>query len=875
MSQKPRWHDRLRRHLPSRPRSSQPSPSPASASSTSVAGTPQTASILLPGPSSTSGQVATVATPPPPELGKITLDRVLDELTDEQRKTIRGNSCQNATDLSNTLDDALVNAQHQKQLCVNRRWTLSIGSHAISSKEKADKVVALIDKFKAIGSAAAGADPIHAGLPWAGVCLILQFAVSEKHQMDVLMGGMATILTMKSVLDVYLDFYHKQPPGLHAQNLEVALVELHVIILRFLADAIPLFQLSQGARFFKALADNGELKDFALVCINAERKVEVAASNCDRNLDEASRLLTRECRDAMTQVLDDMTDLKAQMERIKLNTNFAKLPTATTASFDSIDEERLPRCLENTRIQVQEDIERWIQDSQGSTFFWLQGVAGTGKSTIARTVAQTLYDHGLLGASFFFKRSHAERGNADLFFASIATQLAKAMPDLGNKMAKVLEPEVGFYRKGISTQFNELLMAPLCNITPALQTPQQGLFILIDALDECDDGDNRKGDTKQLLQFLARLKELPHLRLRVIVTSRLEFPVELGFAQMAIEEHHDLVLHEIPSDHIEHDIQIFFQTQLRTIRIDLSLRRKREVLGEGWPGDAVIRKLTDRSKPLFIFASTVCMFIADNKFAPQEQLQKVLDNREPMHFDSTYRLILETLVPETDSALAGRTQILSDFRGIVGLIIFSTEPPSIATIAALLDFSLQRVETILDSLHSVLDVTTDLNRPVRPFHLSFIEYLARPKVEHDFKIDERQTHAFIADRCLDFMMQPNRLHEDMCQLHDPGAKRLDIPRERVSSTITPAVAYACKYWVHHLVKSGQILDEHHKLSDFLLRYFIFWFEAMAWLGNAYDVQRIINELQDNAKVSKLAKSESIITHPFADKQHWCAECLSG
>lgn len=866
MSQKPRWRDKLRKHLPGRPRSSQPSPSPASASSASVTGAPQATSIPFPGSPSTSGQVATVAAPPSPKLGKITLDRVLDNLTEEQRKTIRGNSCQNATDLSNTLDVALINAQQLKQLCVSKRWTLSVGTHAISSKEKADKVIAFIDKFKEIGSAAASADPVHAGLPWAGVCVILKFAVVERRQMDILMGGMATVLSVKSILNAYLDFYRNLPPGLHAQNLEVALVEMHVIILRFLADAIPLFRSSQGARFLKALADDGELENFASMCKDAESKVEIAASNCDRNLDETSRLLTKECKDAINQVMGDMAGLKAQIERIELNTNFAKLPTATTASFDSIDEERLPRCLENTRVQLQEDIERWIQDPHGPTFFWLQGVAGTGKSTVARTVAQTLYDHSLLGASFFFKRSHAERGNADLFFASIAMQLARVVPDLGSEMARLLEPEVGLYRKGISTQFNELLMAPLCNVTPAPQTSQRGLFILVDALDECDDGENRKGDTKQLLQFLARLKEIPHLRLRVIVTSRLEFPVELGFAHMATEEHHDLVLHEIPSDHIEHDIRIFFQTQLDTIRIDLSIRRKREVLGEDWPGDAVIRELTGRSKPLFIFASTVCMFIADSKSAPQEQLQKVLDNREPMHLDSTYRLILETLVPEADSALAERTQVLNDFRGIVGLIIFSTEPPSIATIAALLNFSHERVEAILDSLHSVLDVTTDLNRPIRPFHLSFIEYLARPKFEHDYKIDECQFHAVIANKCLDFMMQPNELREDIYQLHDPGAKRSDIPGERLSSTITPALAYACKHWVHHLVKSGQTLDEHHKASDFLLRYFIFWFEVMAWLGNAYEAQRIIEELQDSSKVSEMARFQSIIIHPFADEQ---------
>jgi hypothetical protein len=50
-------------------------------------------------------------------------------------------------------------------------------------------------------------------------------------------------------------------------------------------------------------------------------------------------------------------------------------------------------------------------------------MAGTGKSTIARTVAQTFSNRGQLGASFFFKKGEGERGNASRFFTTMAINL--------------------------------------------------------------------------------------------------------------------------------------------------------------------------------------------------------------------------------------------------------------------------------------------------------------------------------------------------------------------------------------------------------------------------------------------------------------------
>ena len=56
-------------------------------------------------------------------------------------------------------------------------------------------------------------------------------------------------------------------------------------------------------------------------------------------------------------------------------------------------------CLEGTRKDVLRDIERWFTRKQGQRVFWLNGLAGTGKSTIAQTFAEMTFAGGKLGAT--------------------------------------------------------------------------------------------------------------------------------------------------------------------------------------------------------------------------------------------------------------------------------------------------------------------------------------------------------------------------------------------------------------------------------------------------------------------------------------------
>src|SRR5258708_30244752 len=91
-------------------------------------------------------------------------------------------------------------------------------------------------------------------------------------------------------------------------------------------------------------------------------------------------------------------------------------------------------------------------DTAVEPIYWVNGLAGIGKSTIARTVAEDAKDLNLLGASFFFSRQEKELSDADLFIPTIAYQLAQSHPEARPAIIKVLRRDSGIFKKKIGPQ---------------------------------------------------------------------------------------------------------------------------------------------------------------------------------------------------------------------------------------------------------------------------------------------------------------------------------------------------------------------------------------------------------------------------------------
>jgi hypothetical protein len=318
--------------------------------------------------------------------------------------------------------------------------------------------------------------------------------------------------------------------------------------------------------------------------------------------------------------------------------DLTKLPVATGASFNSHTEEHNARCLPNTRTELLGTIATWAKNKDSKPIFWLCGMAGTGKSTIARTAAQSFSDAGQLGASFFFKRGEGERGNASRFFSTIAADLVAREPGMLPGIRKALDKDPALSQRALRDQFDKLILHPLSNIQQT-HSNTSARVVVIDALDECE----REEDIRAILQLLTQTKDMQSVSLRVVVTSRPDLHIRLGFKQMPNGTYQDLVLHKVAKNTIKHNIRLFYEHELSAIR------QARE-LSPDWPTSDQIQALVDLAVPLFIFAATVCRYIGAKGGHPEGYLSKILGYQKSTfsQLDRTYLPILEQLLVEQE-----------------------------------------------------------------------------------------------------------------------------------------------------------------------------------------------------------------------------------
>lgn len=506
--------------------------------------------------------------------------------------------------------------------------------------------------------------------------------------------------------------------------------------------------------------------------------------------------------------------------------DLGRLQIAKGAAFDSYDNQH-SECLPGTRIDLLREIDEWTKSPRGKCIFWLNGMAGTGKSTISRTVASYLKEQQLLGASFFFKRGEEDRGTSKKLFPTLIEQLINSVPQMLPKVQKAIDDDPNISEKVLREQFKKLLLGPLLGIERGEGTTTK--VIVIDALDECDLED----DIEVILRLLPQVKKSTSVRLLFFLTSRPELPIRLGFDEIT-GAHQGLVLHDIPKPVIEHDISLYVRDQF------IHLRRRRSFRSD-WPGDAAIKHLIDRAVPLFIAAVTLCRFVSDANWNPQKRLEAILTDQSSYmsKMDSTYIPVLKQLLTGQDEEES--RILLEEFKQIVGAIIILATPLSINALSQLLDREPDDVKCRLDRLHSVLSVPNDFVTPVRLLHLSFRDFLLnRRKDKSEFWVDEKCSNQYLTARCLGIIQYS--LGKNICNLPSEGTRCNEIDKDSIRYHIPPELKYACRYWGAHLVQSHDPVKELIGAFSLLEKHLLHWLEAMSILGYTSEVIVTIKKL---------------------------------
>ncbi|KAF9645175.1 hypothetical protein BDM02DRAFT_3263101, partial [Thelephora ganbajun] len=263
-------------------------------------------------------------------------------------------------------------------------------------------------------------------------------------------------------------------------------------------------------------------------------------------------------------------------------------------------------CLRGTRETVLNGIESWARDFEKSPVLWLNGLAGTGKSTIAQTVSERVFAEGLLGASFFCSRDFEDRSDLRLIFPTLAFQLAHKYPPFRSVLVPLLRSNPDIVYESLVNQMGKLIVEPL-------KSADVWTVIVIDALDECKDEE----PSSAILSVLGRfVEQIP--KVKFFITGRPEPRIKTGFRLPLLVDSTDVfVLHDIDPSLVNSDIRLFLKHELFEVA--------QRYLLEGWPSDEHIDLLCRRAGGLFVYAVATVRFLDSSTHLPKRRLELIVN----------------------------------------------------------------------------------------------------------------------------------------------------------------------------------------------------------------------------------------------------------
>lgn len=482
--------------------------------------------------------------------------------------------------------------------------------------------------------------------------------------------------------------------------------------------------------------------------------------------------------------------------------------TATSEILEKL--RRIPKkneCLPGTRVTILEDLQAWAMDPDASHIFWLNGMAGTGKSTIALSLVRRLLELRLLGGYFLCSRDGSpEERDVRSIIPSLSDFLASLYPDFRAARTQhlALSQPVNLT---LDDQFESLLGTSISSAFGAPTAPM--MVFIIDALDECEDHE----DTQRLVQIL--MTNVPSLPIKFLITSRPESHIS-----QILSSPYPLVLrlHDVDEAVVQGDILLYLKKKLSDIGHLHNILSSSET--STWPTESQISMLSQNAERFFVYASTAVKYIAGGP-DPETRLDRLLTRpmlstkaMQPIY--SVYALVLNDAFQnlETDEAQATRRCLAA--------IVYERNNMTVLELGCLLRLSSRQIRTALCALHSLIDIPDDESNFISTFHASFSDYL-RDDGCHDqvWFTDARSAHLDLAEGCLTVMS--SRLCFNIAgalssSVRNQDQQLADIPME---------VAYACFYWQDHITASTQCSRIFLTLRKCLQATFLYWVEVLS------------------------------------------------
>lgn len=504
-------------------------------------------------------------------------------------------------------------------------------------------------------------------------------------------------------------------------------------------------------------------------------------------------------------------------------------PFAKHAPYDADAVRR--HCLTGTRTGVLSRLQTWVtiacsqKDAllDGGNVFLISGLAGTGKTTVAVSMAKWCREKNLLGANFFCSRFDAECSDPNFIFTTISRQLCRFNPQFKEKVVGIVKTDPDIAKSGIERQFEELILRPLEDLKDTFGT----CVIVLDGLDECKDDNVISVVLSVIARYNSRIKE----SVLFLITSRPEPRITALFettrGDSLKEVTTQLLLHTVEPESVLEDIRLCTLDGFSKITSLYDVE-------EDWPSARHVDKLVELSHGLFIWIATALLFIMDLSFSdPEGQLQALIDNQPDSEasgtiLDSLYLQIIDAASSRVSATLIGR------LHSILGTISLAQEPLSVTALSELLGFPKSVTRNSLIGLRSVLSIPDDPDAPIRVIHPTFSEFLTAsfPPKPAAFTIEPVEHHLTIFARTLEVMCQLKRNIAGLTSSTLFKDEIHDLP-ETLKRCISPSLSYSCRYWsdhLHYCFGDDRAKESLAMLRDFIQFHLLHWLEVCGLLG---------------------------------------------
>ncbi|KAG5766081.1 hypothetical protein H9Q72_005831 [Fusarium xylarioides] len=765
-----------------------------------------------------------------------------------------------------------------------------IRGQPIVARESILKAVQVINMLKPIISGAVATEP-SAALAWAGVTTILPYLHKILENIFQQDEDAATGLTNIIFLMARYQSFYEQDFVSHLQS-SCQSVSSRELVSRIRDDLVSVYGkiYVYEARFILQYGRRNKVHRAVRNALNADSwkqawsEVESISQRIDKGINSEVNITTLKS----WKVVKDIQEATERIEALQHKTLetfegfdrrhlLESLQVTGDAMFDSRRTSRVESlCMPNTQREILRKIQKWTDNPDGEMILWLQGMAGTGKTSIALTVASSLEERvpfftdkeksvpltdkeeepsaAFLGASFFFSQRVDTRNSTVEFFRTIAWCLADALPDVGICIAKAIKDNPGIHTKAPQQQLQKLILDPLQLLDQKIFVPLQ-LVVVIDALDEC-----KNEDAEDLLGMLANLEKLHQIQLRLFITSRPERHLSTTMKNLPSRLYQTIRLNKIDSSPgNNNDILYYLSESLRSIA-------SKWCVTDGGVSDVDINRLSEKADGLFIYAATACRFLDYEYFANKGFRERRLnlffkdqwETEGPQHtIDDIYVTVLT--FPDMEGWHEEEKSVFySEISEMIGFIVVLFRPASVETLSHLLPTAAPArgdLKDHLGQLHSIIDVPEDPEKPLSLVHLSFRDFILDPKRSKrlPFSIDEFAMHREVLYRCFELMNSEFR--EDICCLSLPGTLISHVDASQISSHIPQYLRYACRYWVDHLIQTHrEVLNntesENAKYQvsvdlvySFLKENLLFWLEVMAFIGEASSIIPVFSQLE--------------------------------